>query len=259
MSFLLTQSSLKDLERDETCPFRWKAQWIDKIIPFKVSEDMDKGNYFEYLVLGKGAKGNETTDLTRLKNGHKSTDQTRIEQQAERCRRMLYDRNDPEFLGLVPIAVQAKFSHDGREGTLDILATELDAPNVRWLIDLKLTKDLSADHSKWSWGRDWRELDFIQLSHYSDLVEKEFGERPKIGLLVLDYSPKKRAEFGEIQLTETKRKEKEERFQAGEEAISLYNKNGWIKIPNHSECEGCPLQCDKRMGTAKLIRKTVIY
>ena len=92
--FFYTQTSVKDLEKEETCPTRWKAQWLDGLIPFKTNEDLDKGNYFEGVALGSGATDKVVSDLPRLKTGEKSVDQQRIEAQAARCKRILFDPTD---------------------------------------------------------------------------------------------------------------------------------------------------------------------
>lgn len=255
--FSFSQTSIKDLERDETCPFRWKSQWVDKLIPFKKSEDLDKGKYFEYLALGKGAiAGEDVTDLIRLKNGDKSADQIRIEAQAERFKR-LFEPTDPEYLGLKIVKLQPKLVVGNRNGTLDFVAEDED--DYPWVIDLKLTKDLTSDRTKYGWGNDWENLDLLQQVHYEDLFEKEYGVRPRTGLLVFDYTPNKRVEFGEIIISDSKRISKEVRFTSAEEAFNLYEKKGWIRIPELKECENCPLPCELRLQGSKVIKKVIKY
>lgn len=255
--FFFSQSSVKDLEREETCPFRWKSQWLDRIIPFASNEDMDKGKYFEQAFIGAGAIAEDTvTDLPRLNNGKKSTDHQRIDAQVERAKR-LFDPNDPEFLGFKLGRIQAKLEYDNRQGTIDIEAFDQDGQP--WIIDVKLTKDLTSDRSQYGWGNDWSMMDLMQLIHYEDLYEKETGIRPRIAILVFDYSPQKRIVFGELKVSNKKRAEKEIRFKAAEEAVNLYNQHGWIKTPNLKECEGCPLTCDVRANKSTLIKKIIEY
>jgi hypothetical protein len=256
--FYLTQTSLKDLERQETCPWRWKEQWLEGTIPFKSNEMMDKGKYFEQLILGSGAiSGDEVNDLPRLKNGEKSAEHLRIDAQAERCKRMLFDEKDPEYLGFSVIATQLEVKVGNRKGTYDIHAW--DQESWDWVIDLKLTSDLTSDRTQYGWGNDWASLDLVQITHYQDLFLQKFGKRPRMGLLVMDYSTQKRAMFGEICISENKLREKENRFKMAENVIDLYKTNGWVKIPNVKECEACPLKCDMRIDESKLIKKVINY
>lgn len=256
--FKFTQTAIKDFEKVETCPFRWRSQWVEGKIPFKSNEDMDKGKYFEQLFIGGSAKENDIiTDLPRLKDGNKSVDQLRIESQVERAKR-LFSPDDPEYLGLTITDTQLKLKDPrGREGTIDIVA--LDEEGATWVIDVKLTKDLSSNRTQYSWGNDWVELDLLQQLHYEDLYFHEYKFRPRMGLLVFDYSPSKRVEFGEIRISAKRRVEKDIRFTAAEEAFALYEKNGWIKTPNVKECEGCPLSCKERELGTKLIKKVINY
>lgn len=243
--FYLTQTSLKDLENEDTCPFRWKSQWLDRLIPFQSSEHMEKGKYFEQLLLGSGAiAGDDVVDLKRLLNGEKSSDQKRIEEQVERVKGMLFDTNSPEYLGLSVVSTQLELIIDGEKGTYDVEA--IDEEQCPWLIDIKLTKDLTSTRSKYSWGNDWYSMDYVQLVHYQDLYFKTFGKRPRVGYLVVDYSTQKRVVFKEIVVTNLKLEEKVNRFSAGKLTIDMYNKHGWIKIPNIKECGSCPLTCESR-------------
>lgn len=257
--FPFTQTSIKDFEAEDTCPFRWHSQWVKGEIPFASNENMDKGKYFEQLFIGGSAKQNdEITDLPRLQNGSKSIDQIRIESQAERAKR-LFTVGEEEFLGFTITRVQEKIvsKTTGREGTLDIVAT--DENGATWVIDVKLTKDLTNTRTQYGWGNEWDQMDLLQQLHYEALYEEKHRIRPKMALLVFDYSPQKRIEFGEIVISEKKRLEKEIRFQAAEEAFMLYEDNGWTKIPSLKQCEACPLKCDKRLSGSQVIKKVINY
>lgn len=243
--FLLSQTALKDLEKEETCPDRWRAQWIDKEISFPSNEDMDKGKYFEYLAIGAGAvSGEDVTDLPRLQNGRKSIDQVRIEEQAARFKRFI-DKQDPEFQGFELGETQIELKIGNRKGTIDFETIEV-ADGSRWINDLKLTKDLTSTRSQYGWGHPWKDLDLVQMVHYSDLYEEKTGIKPRIGLWVFDYSPELRIKFGEIKVSQKARNAKELRFSAAEEVIELYKINGWIKQPSEYECRRCTLNCSVR-------------
>lgn len=256
--FYLTQTSLKDLENDETCPWRWKKQWIDREIKFKSNENMDKGSYFEGIVLGSGAvSGQAVTDLPRLLSGEKSAEHKRIDEQAARVTKMLFDTTSPEYLGLSVVRTQLELLVGNKKGTIDIEA--VDEEVTSWIVDLKLTKDLTSDRTKYSWGNNWEDMDFVQLTHYADLYTEATGKKPRVGILVVDYSPQKRVTFGELVISDEKLSDKNRRFSAGENTISLYNQHGWVKTPNIKECESCPLKCDERLNGSQLIKQIINY
>ena len=235
--FFFTQTALKDLEKDTTCPDRWRALWLDKEIQFPSNEDMDKGKYFEWLCLGGGAvTGEDVTDLPRTSTGKKSIDQIRIEEQADRFKE-LFNPEHPDWIGLYINEAQIEVRHDGRKGTIDFDAK--DDLNNSWIIDLKLTKDAESTRSEYGWGHDWTDLDLVQLVHYRDLYTTIKGVVPRTALLVFDYSPNKLIKFGEVVISNKAVAKKETRFQAAIEVVSLYKQNGWTKLPSERECKAC--------------------
>jgi hypothetical protein len=249
-NFYLTQTSVKDLEKDETCPARWKGQWLENLIRFPSNEDMDKGKYFEYLCLGGGATTDEVTDLPRMANGRKYIDQIRIEEQAENFKRF-FDPASPDFQGHTIIDRQVLIHSDNAKGTIDFVTIDLEGKV--WINDLKLTKDASSDRSKWGWGNDWRTLDWLQMQHYKDLY-KTIEVEPNVGMWIFDYSPSKRVKFGEICISSNAIFDKEIRFNAAAEVIDMYEERGWSKLPSESECRNCTLHCDKRFKTGVIER-----
>ena len=257
--FYLTQTATKDFEKDETCPTRWKGLWLDKTITFPSNEDMDKGKYFEWLALGGGAKGSdqEVTDLPRVYGGKKSVDQIRIEEQAERFKR-LFKPDDPDYQGLEITDTQIKLSDlDKRhEGTLDFQTKEIVSGNV-WINDLKLTRDVTSTRSKYGWGNSWSDLDMLQMILYADLFEKKHGIKPRVALWVFDYSPAKKIKIGEIKISRGAKSIKDLRMDAVIDVMELYHQDGWTTVPSESECRLCPLTCAARYSPGP-IEKFVI-
>lgn len=250
-----SQTAVKDFERSSTCPARWKAQWVDRAFISPSNVDMDKGKYFEQLLLGSSASTEEKIySLPLLETGSKSVDQIRIEQQAERGKRMLFDKSDPEWLGFQIITTQKEMRQDDRSGVADIIA-RADSDKSEWIIDVKLTKDLTNTRSEYGWGNDLSTMDLMQLVHYHSFMPPS----TKLGLLIFDYSPKKRVKFVEVQLSQDKIDEKENRFLQAKEVKELYDKNGWIKLPSEKECDSCPLACGDRKLTSKLIKEIIKY
>lgn len=243
-NFYISQSAVKDLEREETCPFRWKSQWIDRNPDLQFSnEHTIKGQFFEQLVFGASAHENKPVlDLPRLLNGEKSTDQLRIESQAKKIKEWLCGDNP---LGLTFLKTQVELKFGNEIGTIDAILTDND-DNI-WVIDLKLTKDLTSKRSVYSYGNDWASMDQLQLAHYGWLYGNVFGITPRLGLLVADYSPRELIEFGEIIIPKEKLEERSLRFQEVKSTIELYDHFGWIKTPTLKECTLCKLECDKRI------------
>jgi hypothetical protein len=243
--FYLSQTAVKDLEDDQTCPSRWRAQWLLKQIPFASNEHMDKGSYFEYLALGGGATAQAVTDLPRLGNGSKSAEHKRIEQQMERFKRM-FDPTAKEFRGLMIIdrQVEIKDNKNRRKGTIDFVTKDLETDEI-WINDLKLTADATSTRSKYGWGHSWDKLDMLQMVHYQDLYAGKHGPA-RAALWVFDYSTQMRVKIGEIKISDKAKQEKDIRFDSAIEVIDMYEDRGWSTIPSEEECKGCPLKCADR-------------
>jgi hypothetical protein len=253
--FYLTQTALKDLEKDATCPDRWRGLWLDKELSFPSNEHMDKGKYFEWLCIGGSAvASDEVTDLPRTGTGKKTIDHIRIEEQVERFKQ-LFDPSNPDYQGFTITKAQLELKVGNRKGTIDFEATDKDG--AFWINDLKLTADANSTRSEYGWGHHWSELDLIQLIHYSDLYEATYNVRPRVGLWVFDYSPSKLVKFGEIIFSNKAREKKELRFESAFEVIDLYKKNGWVKLPSESECKNCKLSCSERFKSPP-IEKLII-
>lgn len=251
--FWLTQSALKDMEKQSTCPFRWKSQWLEGKIPFESNDFMDRGKYFEYLCLGASARANdEITDLPRLRTGEKTIVQQRIEKQVEVFMKM-FTSGTEEYIGHTIIDSQIELRHNGRKGTIDFLTR--DADGNLWMFDLKLTSDVNSTRTEYGWGNAWSTLDLVQLIHYHALYEAVRGESPRLALLVFDYSPSMGIKMGEVVVTNLAVEEKELRFKTAETVIELYKTNGWVTLPSESECSKCPLKCADRAAPFIVKRK----
>ena len=236
---------MKDLENPQNCPYKWRAMWIDRSFRRVPSERMLRGSYFEQQWLGAGATDEVVLDLPRLKNGDKSAVHNRIDAQVEKCKKMFEETSDT-FLGFSIKQVQLKMASEDREGTADIWAIDKDGGS--WLIDVKLTEDLTSTYSKYSWGRPYDELDLIQLPHYQSLFNHTYGHKPRMALFIVDYSPQMRIEFNEIVVSDDKMSEKEMRFESARNVLDVYLKDGFPKNPSKQECKDCGvLDCSLRI------------
>ncbi len=249
--FNFSQSALKDLEKPETCPYRWNSQWI--LGEFKSPSNiyMDRGRYFEYLCLGGGANPDDNlTDLPRLLNGNKGKDQIRIGEQADRFKE-LFDPKHKDWLGFNIIDKQIRVTDPvkNRSGVIDFTASRDDNFCI---IDLKLTGNL---YRPGGWWGDLDAIDWIQQTHYHDLYRSEnddsFWPAPSGNiddyLAVFDYSTKKNIKVIKLDITKKDIDNVHNRFDTAEKVVDLYNKHGWVKDPSVNECKNCPLDCDERI------------
>lgn len=219
---------------------------------------MDRGKYFEQLLFGYSAnKDEKVSDLPRLDNGTKSTDQLRIEAQAERGRRILFDKQDPEYLGFNVISTQLALKFEDESGTADIVASDKDG-NI-WILDVKLTKDLTNTRTEYGWGNDLSQMDLLQLVHYAQLYEKIYGTRVSIAYLIFDYSSSKRIKVSVVNISQQRFEERNGRFKAAKEVVARYQERGWALSPSAKECENCFLSCLKRKEASKIIKEQVNY
>lgn len=246
--FLWTQTALKDLEKPSTCPKRWQGSWLEgSVPPFPTNDYMLRGVFFESLAIGGGAKEQLVLDLPRLRNGNKSANQIRLEEQAEEfCR--LFNPAHEQFLGYTIVQTQLYLEAGDRAGTLDFIA--IDQDNNPCLFDLKSTGNL-----KRGWWSDIDSVDKLQQYHYHDLYLKTFklppGKRLRNFLAIFDYSVQKNILILELDVTETRLADMNDRFETAKEVVELYNKNGWTTDPSEAECEGCPLKCSNRFKIDK--------
>lgn len=254
----LSQSAVKDLENDKTCPTRWKAQWIDKSIVSPTTKAILYGKYFEQQCIGASAREDEEKAIIPLlKNGNKSVDHQRIDEQVGTFHR-LFDPKDELYLGYTIIEVQHRLDNGKYSGVMDIWAIE-EASGLHVDIDLKLTKDLEQTYGDYAWG-NLDKRDYLQQSHYHRLFKELNGvDELKSILLVFDYSPEKRIKEITLDITDVAIEETELRFNAAEEVVDIYNTKSWPFLPSKGECENCPLVCDKRHQVGvNLTKETIV-
>lgn len=235
----LTQSTVKLIE--SSCP-RLAQEEITNRPKSKPGSPQEKGSYFETLCLGSGVQGQQTLSLPTLKSGSKSTDQLRIEQQAERFKNM-FDPLHPDFCGRVITERQVVLTHNNYEGTIDFITDPLI------VYDLKLTGDMNG-----YWG-NLKEVDFLQQIHYQQLYYKTRGILPEMRLLIFDYSTRMNVKEVRVNITDEAITEYEERFENVETQINEWNLlDEWPRISSEMSCSRCPLVCNKRV-----IKDNVIF
>lgn len=260
MGFTWSQSALKDLEKETTCPARWKGQWIDKLFKGFTSEAADYGNYFEYLCIGGSAHGGPVTDLPRLANGSKSATQKRIEMQASLFNEM-FDPLSKQFAGYSIMDTQTVLKGEVGgvyiEGVADILGDFHGEPTI---LDLKLTEDIDNVRTVYGWGNPTEDIDLLQQVLYQDLYKQMTGVLLPTHLLVFEHGPKMRVKIIRLNISERKRQECYERFIAGSSVVDQYNETKWVRTPSEKECKACGLlECGKRFRPQQIIIEDINY
>lgn len=207
------------------------------------------GSFFETLCLGSGAQGQVITDLPRLKSGEKSTDQVRIEKQAERFK-ALFNTAESDYSGWTMGRSQLYLEYEDRGGTIDF---EMFIGERACIVDLKLTKDLVTGY----WSRP-SEVDLIQIVHYRNLYYQNFSVIPECYFLIFDYTPKMNVKLLKVEVTQRAIDDYERRFDRAINLITEWDDmEEWPRIPEPSSCSKCPLQCDKRTIKSNIIYESI--
>lgn len=251
--FTISQSLVKQMYRKgdevEHCPAQINALYIEKSASIE-SLTFDRGNYFEYLAIGAGAiAGNVVDDLPRLKNGDKSVDQIRIEEQAMRFKSLM------PMYGMKPLEVQkivkTPWVYDD-DVTLRIVIDFISPIKYRTgpivhdydlaLIDLKLTQNINNTFGDFSWGFP-ANMDLIQAVFYYHVWEEHTGEKAPFYYWVFDH--KKNPENKIIRKKDPEPidlAELHESIRKTHANLIYYAANEWPTNPNINLCKRCPLK-----------------
>ena len=259
-NYKASQTAIKDFEKEQTCPFRWKKQWLDKDISFVPSLPMIQGLYFEQLVIGRSAT-DEKFELPLNRDGSKKVAQIRIEEQAEYCKKVLFNKDFDDYIGKhVGCEIEWKefqkvVVHNNKRIVID-MEGECDKGIV--MADLKLTGDVNNVFGGYTWGKI-SNMDLFQQGLYQQVYEEYYDrEVAKNLLIVFDHSPRKGKKVFDLSISDDTRVTITERVKDFEEVVDYYEKKGWVLLPSVDECEKCPLYCNYRMTEDKVVSESVI-
>ena len=252
----LSPTSLKDLEKDTTCPLRFKGQRIDKLFRTEPTDPMVMGLYFETLVFGSTA-GDDTLEelekkLPKTSAGKQPIEVTRMKLQAERVRSALYNPDDPDYLGYTIKNTQSTLYWEDRAKCI----IDFDAVNENgdWcLFDLKLTKDLSNTYGPYAWG-NVENMDLVQQIICQQAWEQEYGmELAENNILVVDYSPSTRIKLIKLNVMPYSVDITRDRIDTAYDVLSHYMENGFPVDPSKEECSECQLDCGFRYKEPSIV------
>lgn len=253
-----SQTSIKDFEKEETCPLRWKKQWFEREFKFKASLPMIQGLYFEQLVIG-GSATDEEYEMPANRDGKKKVAHTRIDEQAEYCKEVLFNKDFDDYIGkYVGIDIEWKeFQYvvdiDNKRIVIDMLG-ECEEGEV--VADLKLTADVNNVFGPFAWGKV-SNMDLFQQGFYQMVYEKSTGKKVAKNLLVVfDHGPRKGKKVLDLTLTDAGRITIIRRVKEFENVVNHYENNGWPVNPSVDECANCPLECPFRIKEAKVVAES---
>jgi hypothetical protein len=203
---------------------------------------MQKGNFFESLVIGCTSDGTVVTELPALKKGGKSVDQIRIEEQAAECKRLLNDEFKIRILGKQTVFQVQVNEHFFVKTAVDIYGTGhsdlINSDHV--VIDLKLTESVENKFGDFAWGSP-EFLDHTQAFLIDYLYNAKFKHKPDFYYFVFDYSPSKGFKFLKKRITEVDQFEMINRIEYAMGRIAMFEADGYVTVANAKNCKNCPI------------------
>lgn len=255
MEYKISPSSISKFENRSLCKRKLIREIVYREIPRDPpSDQMKKGNLFEYLAIGANVTGEEKPDDEFMMNKKgESIEYARLKQQAERVANMLNPDSD-EFIGISKDMVQVKLENDKMKGVIDVLSFK----GKDTILDLKFTADVDATYGDYAWGRDVSEIDWTQNAFYKILFRdnKVNSGDAETANLVCDASPRMGIKLFNVKLSSDYLYDVTERADI---VHSFVNKviqgdiNEKLKVsPSEKNCEGCPLECEFRYKSPKI-------
>ena len=248
----ISQSLIKLFEAENYCPKKIYHTHITRSHIMPTSDSMLKGSYFETMVIGSGARNSIVTELPRLKNGNKSTDNIRIDKQIENFPIVL------EKYGIAPpkpqncqVNIQVSKHGFDLDLTLDF-ASKMNNPDYGdfpvAIIDLKLTKDVNNTFGDFCWGTP-ENLDYLQAQFYTFGFREHFSElkrlppnyTPPFFYLIFDYKTNIEDKLIKTEYDESIEEELFERIERADNKIKEAQKLDWEARPDYTHCKNCPL------------------
>jgi hypothetical protein len=237
----LNQSTIKDINRINCCPRKYKAYNIDELFKRPSTDAMLKGNYFEWMCLGTKTRNGKIPFMPKLKNGNKSTAQIRIDEQAKKFHVMLRETNTT--IVKPNVTLEAEYTlPNGRTiilfGTLDILVTRNGEPGI---IDLKFTANVESTFGHFCWG-DIASMNVLQSNVYKYILKKLTGKCHFFEYWVYDCSPRVGNVVHDMATSWDDVSNMRDQIVQAVDKRDAFDRMGYIEIPDIDECKGCQVK-----------------
>ena len=254
ISTSLINNLFPDGEEALICPKFVKEVYIDKNYQIPPTRSMQKGLYFEYLILGASANEfKEVHELPLVRGGKKSVDQERIEAQVIMFNRLL--KNVDGKVIESQVRVQKEWDHPYNiydepiiiSGVLDFISsitsravtTNSEVKDIHFdkaVCDIKLTKDI---YGKFQNGASWKypwTINGLQGRMYKYITELPFF------YWVFDYKPVPDYRIYMMADDPNKVLEMHESIRKTVEKLIELKKSDYAAFPAFNLCNNCPIK-----------------
>lgn len=237
----INQSLVKRIAK-KYCPKKLKAE-LDGVWKRSTTEAMTKGQYFEWLLFKTKNREGQIPEMKLLKNGKKSTDQIRIEKQAE----IFFDvckQHQIKFYGTDRTFHTELFGYK-TFGTWDGYGLHKRNPVI---LDVKLPGNIDNDFGDFCWG-DFESMDKIQAYTYMEAGLKMDGLKYDFVFMVFDYKKNFSHKILHVPYNPHAKLEVQVRLDETHAKLSYHEANGWDPIGIVDECKECPFasSCSKHI------------
>lgn len=240
---VLSQSLIKKLDDDYLCPRYYYLYHQSGTYKEPSSESMVKGQRFEYLAVGSKNREGQVPEMPRLKSSQKSTDEQRIEQQADVFKEVIKHYGMQLLLPEGQDNPSVALSHEYGE---DVLLTGIFDALINWngapaIMDLKLTASLVSrwgPNGKPGWG-DFFNMDHIQAYLYIYLAEKIFKRKMRFVYALFEYGPDPKFKFIEIKDSPLRRAEMLRRVDDARQKLLDFAEADYPRQGHYLQCVKC--------------------
>lgn len=244
----LSQSIIKSITSGGFCGKQYKAIHIDGLVRQPSTEAQVKGQRFEYLALGSLNREGLVPELPRLKSGKQSSDELRIESQADRFKSNLHHYGITILERNLYIETSYENPSTGEilslHGTVDALVDYKGAPYV---LDLKLTENLHSTFGRFAWG-NWWQMDHLQAYLYCHILKKVTSHEFGFLYYVADLTPAENYALREVKITGERLLEMHEAIRIAAGKLNGFISGGFTASPDYDTCKECPLEeCSARI------------
>lgn len=257
----ISQSLIKELKKENYCPRRIKASYIDGLEGYTTNRQL-KGNYFEYKTLKSTDKFGNVPELPKLKNGKASAEEIRIIEQALAFEKHKKNEKFEITILATNVSIELNYADVTLSGRIDFLGTiKYSNGTIANLIgDLKLTGEFQS-YGDFCWNRP-EFMDHTQAIMYQFLVKEYFNSEEPSEIkelldkdkethfiyFVYDYSTKKQYSFIRVLYNSMREAELKEDIRKTHIAMLEMQEQNFPYNASYDDCKKCPLkkECTKR-------------